>query len=436
MASGRLVDLTLKCLPCGRLGRDPVLGGECECGASNWVETGPHAQIAPARRVEGRLVDLTFKCLVCGRCGRDPDLAGDCECGASNWVETAPRPLAARWFPPVVLSAQRARLVAPGAAPQPPPLSDGFVDGSEIANAIVDDFTGARLNELLGGVMRGARILIAGRAGADKSTATAELAAFAAEHWARPEAGRLRRPGCKIYWLDADQKDASLVRTLFQTAEVDHVFAERGRVRLLPKRRTPFTYLEALAMVPRDARVLVMDSLETWGRGGYKNQLDVMLALGDHPAMLKVMIAGTNKQGSVSGLEDVARADDATIYAERTDDDRYLLRFDKRRWRPCDTARARGAGKIHPPAPPPPVQPPGPRPAPAQVSPVGALPDFSRDFVAMAASTWGTREVERYKAELRAQGVPNDSIEGWFAALCEARETNDVESTEPRRLIH
>ena len=59
----------------------------------------------------------------------------------------------------------------------------------------------------------------AGRAGAGKSTATADLAAVAAEHWSRPEAGRLRVPSCPIYWLDADQKDSKLVRKLFVTAK-------------------------------------------------------------------------------------------------------------------------------------------------------------------------------------------------------------------------
>jgi hypothetical protein len=201
-------------------------------------------------------------------------------------------------------------------------------------------------------------------------------------------------------------------------------------VRLLRPRREPYTYQEALAMVPPDARVLVMDSLETWGRGGYARQLEVMLAFGDHPAWLKVMITGTNNRGGVAGLGDVPRADDATVYAVRSDEGQFLLHFDKRRWDSCEAARARGAGNIGLPPPAPEPPPPPIRPAAPAAPPLPA-PDFSREFITLAAG-WGVRELEGYKAQLRAQQVPRDSIEGWLAAIREARGPEvDGDADEP-----
>src|SRR5208282_1987214 len=128
-----------------------------------------------------RLKDLTLRCMPCGRMGRDPDLFGACICGADNWEETAPQPAAPpRPAPPRPAPPRSApphlRLVpgladAPAAATPPgqPPRGDGFVDGSRVRPIIVDDIQGARINELLGGIKRGALVLIVGAAGAGKS---------------------------------------------------------------------------------------------------------------------------------------------------------------------------------------------------------------------------------------------------------------------------
>ena len=43
----------------------------------------------------------------------------------------------------------------------------------------------------------------------------------------------------------------------------------------------------------------------------------------------------------------------------------------------------------------------------------------------------GVRELEGYKATLRAQQVPRDSIEGWLAAVREARGELEGDSEEP-----
>jgi hypothetical protein len=41
------------------------------------------------------------------------------------------------------------------------------------------------------------------------------------------------------------------------------------------------------------------------------------------------------------------------------------------------------------------------------------------------------RELEGYKAELRSKGVPRDSIEGWLAAVREAREAIEAKPGDP-----
>ena len=107
-----------------------------------------------------------------------------------------------------------------------------------------------------------------------------------------------------------------------------------------------------------------------------------------------------------------------------------VLRFTKRRWKPCESARARGAGKITPGSTPTsPVPPPTVAPVPA----AAPAPDFSREFIALAAG-WGVREIEGYKATLRAQQVPRDSIEGWLAAVREARGELEGDGDEPSDL--
>jgi hypothetical protein len=302
---------------------------------------------------------------------------------------------------------------------------------------IVDDFVGARINELLGGIKRGALLVIAGAAGAGKSTAIADLAAHAAEHWACPEAGPLRAPRCPIYWLDADQNDPSLIRQCFVTANVDHIFRQPGRVRRLPARASPYLFDEALARVPPDARIVVIDSLESWAQNDAQ-RLEILKRLRTHGAWLKAVIAGTNNRGGISGIGALERADDVTVYAERTAAGRHELRYTKRRWQPCPSARVRGAGV---PAPPSPAPEPGAAASMAPPLPASApavAPDFSRDFVERAAR-WSVRELEGYKAELRGKGVHRDSIEGWLAAVREARETPDepdVESDDEPPILH
>jgi len=286
-----------------------------------------------------------------------------------------------------------------------------MISGATTTRKLVDDYEGARINELLGGVMRGAVVLIVGAAGAGKSTATAELMAYAGRFW-----------NCPLCWLDADQRDPGLVRTCFQTAGVEDFFTEPGRVMLLPERTLRYTWAEAVEAMPQNAELLVVDSLEAWART-QADQLDLLLSLRGHPAYIKVVISGTNKRGQVSGVEALARADDVTVYAERSRAGEHKLRYDKRRWQPCDSARARGAGVPLPPA----AEPPAaasrsaePFQDPSLPATEPDWPDFSPSFIREAAA-WGVRERESYLAQLRRRNVHRSTIQGWLDAVDDHR---------------
>src|SRR6185437_6876585 len=120
------------------------------------------------------LDELHMQCEVCGCFGKPRALAGYCYCGARNWENTAPPVLSLA--PPYPFGAEptvppRAIVAAgwqedgrePPAAPAPARAPIRMVSGAKTTRKIVDDYEGARMNELLGGVMRGAVILIVGK---------------------------------------------------------------------------------------------------------------------------------------------------------------------------------------------------------------------------------------------------------------------------------
>jgi hypothetical protein len=136
----------------------------------------------------------------------------------------------------------------------------------------------------------------------------------------------------------------------------------------------------------------------------------VLDQLRGHPAWVKIVIAGTNKLGGVSGVSALERADDATIYAERTPDARYTLRFTKRRWQPCATAVARSKVQLER--------------GTAEAPPVSRVatgcvvrrPDFRIEALREAAA-WPEHDLGAYVAHLRADGVPQETLEDWQALV-------------------
>jgi hypothetical protein len=240
----------------------------------------------------------------------------------------------------------------------------GLVPASAAAPAlvmregVVDDLKGGRINDLLGGIMRGAIVLLVGAAATGKSTAAAEQAAQAARQWADEDGAGLAR--CPIYWLSRDTAD--VVRERFANDGSGDVFDLCVRV------------FHAIANVPLDARTVVIDDLERWGR--FDDQVAIMSSLRRHGAWLKIVVRGVGAKGDRADFADyieieraadatvvtehIERAVDATVVTERKGTE-YTLRFTNRRWTPCASWVAR-----HVPAPPsasaePPVAPKAPK---------------------------------------------------------------------------
>jgi hypothetical protein len=290
------------------------------------------------------------------------------------------------------------------------------LDGNDVPPMIVDDYPGAQINELLGGIYRGALVLVVGAAGAGKSTFSAELAAVAATCL-----------DSSIYWLDRDQKHPELVRACFATLGTEDSFS---RVKLVqPPTLMPREWgiVEALALVPSDAAILILDSLETWGVND-TIRLAVLDRVKEHPARLKIVIAGTNAEGGVAGVGALERADDATVYVE-IKDGLHTIRRGKCRWPPCESALERAAARASV----------APDEYAAEGSPAGRMrstvhePDFSIEAIERAAS-WSVREIEGYRARLRTHGVPRDTLLGWDRAVAEHKATTQRAAEAPRVL--
>ena len=111
----------------------------------------------------------------------------------------------------------------------------------------VISYDASELARVLGGVRAKGTILLAGEAGAGKSTVAAELAAAVAEE-----------RGGKAYWLDRDQQAHDLIADLFTRVD-----ASMDRVVLVEERDPleegyePLDWRSALAHVPSEAACLV-----------------------------------------------------------------------------------------------------------------------------------------------------------------------------------
>jgi len=235
---------------------------------------------------------MALMCLVCGT-AHDPRTGGRCRgCGAMNWAETSP---------PLKPAPKPAVLPAPAPAPAPPSAALYLPLSQTTEKMIVDPYD-AELSLLLHGIRRLGTVVLAGKAGAGKSTLAAELATAIAEEM----------PGTS-YWLDRDQQAIDLIVELF-----NRTGSSRERVTLIRERdrQDPdwqeLTWEKALAAVPANAACLVLDSLEAWGET-YAAQSAIARAVLSHGARVKVLIAGANKEGHVEGLAKLERACDAVV---------------------------------------------------------------------------------------------------------------------------
>jgi predicted ATP-dependent serine protease len=234
----------------------------------------------------------TLVCLMCGA-SRDLRTGGRCAaCGAMNWID--PSPLAPEAKPVTAV-------VAPEPPPARPPAAQHVPLSQATENMIVDPYD-AELSLLLHGIRRLGTIVLAGKAGAGKSTLAAELAAAVAEEMDGTS-----------YWLDRDQQALDLISAVFTRtgSPTDRVTLVRERDRDDPAWEE-LTWQTALASVPEDAACLVVDSLEAWAEH-YAEQSLIARTVLSHGARVKVLIAGANKEGKVEGLARLERACDAVV---------------------------------------------------------------------------------------------------------------------------
>jgi predicted ATP-dependent serine protease len=167
---------------------------------------------------------------------------------------------------------------------------------------VVHPYDASELARVLHGIREGGTIILAGEAGAGKSTIAAELAAAVAE----------ARDGLS-YWLDRDQQAHDLIAALFSRVD-----APMDSIVLVEERDPseldyePLTWGNALEQVPDDAACIVIDSLETWA-STYSEQAALTRAVAAHDATVKLVLAGTNAAGDVEGIARLRRVGDAVI---------------------------------------------------------------------------------------------------------------------------
>jgi len=212
---------------------------------------------------------IELRCAVCHR--RRPEVCGGyCHCGAYVW-----EPIPIEPPPGIVLES----LEGEGLPLKPRRYS-------------------ALISEATGGIVSGLTILVGGIPGAGKSTLCAELAAEMA-----------KRMDSEAYWLDAEQ-NRDLVRELFPRTG-----SSPNRVKLVSRERggkgTKASYRDALRVVPKDAAVIVIDSLQRWARS-FAEQAELL----DYVTNLKptvLVVSHFNKAGRFAGPVGNQYDADATV---------------------------------------------------------------------------------------------------------------------------
>lgn len=200
---------------------------------------------------EPLLLSKELRCAVCHR-HKTPARGGLCFCGASVWK---PQPLLPR-----------------------PGIRFETLDGG---NSLRPRYYRAILSAALGGVVIGSRILVGGKPGAGKSTLAAELAAEMAN-----------KLNGLTFWLDAEQS-TELVAELFPRTN-----SAPDRVIRVSKTNGA-GWRDAIASVPNDASLLVIDSLQRWAPQ-YREQAALLEALTEvHPTSM--VISHFNKAGRFAG---------------------------------------------------------------------------------------------------------------------------------------
>ena len=184
----------------------------------------------------------------------------------------------------------------------------------------------AMLARAMGGVVPGSQILIWGLPGAGKSTLAAEFAAQLA-----------RRFRGLCYWLDMEQLNGGLIKACFARtgSPTDRLRVVRPTESPDP-RHAPVTWRDALAVIPRSSRVVVVvDSLQTWAET-HREQAALMRTLrtlrpsADAPGPTVLVISHATKKGDAAGRNTNQHSGDANVTVEPAS-----ITVTKCRWIPC-----------------------------------------------------------------------------------------------------
>ena len=185
---------------------------------------------------------------------------------------------------------------------------------------------GALLSRALGGIVPGSVILLWGLPGAGKSTLAAELAAQLAQ----------RFEGL-CYWLDMEQLNGGLIKACFTRTG-----STTDRLRVVhpddtpDPHRLPITWRDALAIIPRSPRaVVVVDSLQTWAES-HREQTALMRSLRTlRPSSRStgptvIAISHATKKGDAVGRNTNQHSGDTNVTVDVTS-----ITVTKCRWTPC-----------------------------------------------------------------------------------------------------
>lgn len=255
---------------------------------------------------------------VCSGCSRpwDPACRQCDSCGAT--------------FPVNVGAPSRPEALPAGPAPR---IKVEALDGVRDLVPVQCD---AALSRALGGVVPGSLLLVWGLPGAGKSTLAAELAAQLSERFAG-----------LCYWLDMEQLNGGLIKACFSRtgSPTDRLRVVRPDDSVDPH-RLPVTWRDALAVIPRSPRaVVVVDSLQTWAES-HREQVALLQSLRTLRSSSRatgptvVVISHATKKGDAAGRNTNQHSGDANVTVDVSS-----ITVTKCRWTPCPRVLARFSSK-------------------------------------------------------------------------------------------
>lgn len=197
---------------------------------------------------------------------------------------------------------------------------------------------GGALSDALDGVVLGTLVLLWGPPGSGKSTLSAELGANLAAHLSGA-----------CWWLDRDQVSIDIIRACFDRAGVPPAGYADSRLRVVSPHdpRSPefreIGWRDAFKVLPDDAAVVVIDSLQSWTGLHDHAEQSALLRAAQLLTPTVVVISEATKQGDAAGRLSNQHTGDATLTIT-TD----TITVTKCRWRSAPVTIARPPRNVGP----------------------------------------------------------------------------------------